>query len=259
MLRLPAALTVTLTLAACGGHTPTPRMAASPTPLPSVGSLRMVKPPVAVYNDQDGYLGVWVRLNRPIERSDITSGDYGDRIVSLAALQGESVFGSATADVRFPSCYSDGLYVGAAPATGKRIEVELKLGAKRSMKATATVQHGTHDTHPARQLGCPRDPDGHICPGTISAKHLTIRLETAYAAPCDVAREVMTSVGRWANPHWCQYQLCVTRHRMNRGFRCNAYFDNGGEGPPAWQIECEKGRAKVTAFADESYKDMSGS
>ena len=39
---------------------------------------------------------------------------------------------------------------------------------------------------------------------------------------------------------------------MNRGFRCDAYFDNGGEGPPAWQIECEAGRAKITAFADES-------
>jgi hypothetical protein len=251
--RLLTACSVVVALAACGRHGQTPEKSSpaagtpstASTPLPSVGTLRLVKPPVAVYNDKDDYLGVWVRLNRPIKRSDVT-GDY----VSVEALKGESVFGSATADIRFPTCYSDGLYVGPAPATGKRIAVELRLGPHRSLKATATVQHLTHDTHPARQLGCPRDPDGHICPGKISTKSLTIRPETAYRTSCAVAREVMTSVGRWANPHRCRWQLCVTKHRVNRGFRCDAYFDNGGEGPPAWQIECKKGRAEVTAFAD---------
>jgi hypothetical protein len=259
MFRLLAACSVAVTLAACGGHAPATGKASSAagtpsptaTPLPSVGSLRMVKPPVAIYHDEDAYLDVWVRVNRPIKASDISPDEYGDRIVSLAALEGESLFG-ASADVRFPTCYSDAIDVGAAPATGKRIAVELKLGPKQSLKATATVQHLTHDTHPARQLGCPRDLDGHICPGKVSTEYLTIRLETAYATSCDTAREVMTSVGRWANPRRCHYQLCVTKHRMNRGFRCDAYFDNGGEGPPAWQIECKKGRAEITAYADES-------
>jgi hypothetical protein len=46
----------------------------------------------------------------------------------------------------------------------------------------------------------------------------------------------------------------MTKHRLNRGARCDAYFDDGGEGTPAWQIECKKGRTKVTAYAGESYK-----
>jgi hypothetical protein len=218
--------------------------------LPSVGSLRMVEPPVAVYHEKDGYLDVWVRLNRPIKRTDITPDQNGDRVISLAALDAEPIFG-ASADVRFPTCYSDLFEVGDVPV-GKPIEVELKLGPGPSLKAAATVQRLTHETHPARQLGCPRDPDGHICSGKVSAEYVTILLETAYDTSCDAALAVMTSVGHWANPHHCQYRLCVSKHRMNRGFRCDAYFDNGGEGPPAWQIECERGRARVTAFADES-------
>jgi hypothetical protein len=253
MLRLLAACSVAVTLVACGGRTPVARnvSSATATPLPSSGSLRMMKPPVAVYHDKEAYLELWVRLNRPIMDSDISPNDYGDRIVTIEALQGESMFG-ASADVRFPTCYSDAVDPGPAPAAGKRITVELKLGPKQSLKAIATVQHFGHDTHPARQLRCPRDPDGHFCSGKIHAKYLTIELETAYAASCRVAREVMTSVGRWANPHHCQFRLCVSKHRMNRRFRCDAYFHNGGEGPPAWQIECKRGRAEVTAYADES-------
>ena len=60
----------------------------------------------------------------------------------------------------------------------------------------------------------------------------------------------MQSVARWVSDR-CYEHLCVSKHRINRGFRCDAYFDNGGEGFPAWQIECTKGRARVTAFADE--------
>ena len=118
------------------------------------------------------------------------------------------------------------------------------------MTATATLQYLTHDTHPTRQLGCPRDPDDHSCSGKVEAKYVTIEPKTAYATSCGVAREVTKSVGRWANPHLCEFTLCVRKHRMNRGFRY-AYFHNGGEGPPAWQIECSRGRAKVTAYADE--------
>ena len=259
MSRLLAVCSVAVTLAACGGQEPATRTASSATgtpsptatPLPSVGSLRMMKPPVAIYHDEDGYLDLWVRLNRPIKNIDITPDENGDRIVTLEALEGESLIG-VTPSVRFPTCYTDAVDVGAAPAEGKRIAVELKLGPTQSLKATATVQHFTHNTHAARQLGCPRDPHAHICPGKVSTKYLTIRVETAYRTSCRVAREVMTSVGRWANPRRCQYKLCVTKHRMNRGFRCDAYFDNGGEGPPAWQIECKKGRATVSAYADEA-------
>ncbi len=206
-----------------------------------------------VYHDKEGFLDIWVRLNRPIKNSDIRPDDNGDRVVTLEALQGEAL-SAASADVRFPTCYSDVLLVGQVPAAGTRITVELKLGPTQSLNAIAILQHVTHDPHPAGQLACPRDPDGHICSGKVNAKYLTIRLETSYAASCGVAREVMTSVGRWANPHRCKFQLCVSKHRMNRGFRCDAYFHNGGESPPAWQIECKRGRAKVTAYADESDK-----
>jgi hypothetical protein len=254
MLRSLAACSVAVTLVACSGHRVARRVSsATATPLPSVGTLQMVKPPVAVYHEKDGYVELSVRLNRPIEDSDLVPDEGGARYASIEALQGESLFG-ATADVRFPTCYSDAVLVGSVPAAGTHITVELKLGPGQSMKADAVFQHFTHDTHPVLQLGCPRDPDGHVCSGKIDAKYLTIEPETAYATSCGVARKVMTSVGRWANPHRCAFQLCVSKHRMNRGFRCDAYFHNGGEGPPAWRIECTKDRAVVTAYADESGK-----
>src|SRR5207244_290236 len=117
-----------------------------------------------------------------------------DGYEALEALRGESVFGSATPDVRFPTCYSDSFYVGPAPAEGKRIVVTLTVGDQPSVHATATVHHLTRDAHPARELGCPRDPDGHFCSGTLATKRLTIRLETAYATSCGVARAVMKRV-----------------------------------------------------------------
>ena len=163
-------------LAACGGdaarsasRTPAP----TATPLPSVGSLRMVKPPVVVYDDAGGYLDLWVRLNRPIKKSDLIPDSYGDRGVFLLALKAEPRYGAA-ADVRFPTCYSETLEVGDVPAAGTPIDVELTLGPGQGMRAKARLQYATHDTHPARQLGCPRDPDGHVCSGTVRGKRVAI-------------------------------------------------------------------------------------
>jgi hypothetical protein len=251
MLRLLAACSVAVALAACGANTGVARSVSSPAAAP-VPSLRMVKPPLAIYHEKDGYVELWVRLNRPIKDSDVGPDANGDRVTTIEALEGESMFG-ASADVRFPTCYSDAVEVGAVPASGKPVEVELKLGTAPSLKGTAHLQRFTRDIHPARRLACPRDPYGHVCAGKIDGKYLTIEPETAYGTSCAVARQVMASVGRWANPHRC-FQLCVSRHRMNRGYRCDAHFHNGGEGPPAWEIECAKGRAKVTAYADESGK-----
>ena len=69
-----------------------------------------------------------------------------------------------------------------------------------------------------------------------------MKLGTTYATSSATAHEVMTSVGRWANPEACRSNLCVRKHRMNRGFRCDAAFSNRGEGPDAWDIECVRGR-----------------
>jgi hypothetical protein len=248
---LLAVVALAATLAACGGEaarSASRRPAPTATPLPSVGSLRMVKPPVVIYHDAAGYLDVWVRLNRPIKESDLIPDSYGDRGAFLLALEAEPRYGAA-ADVRFPTCYSETLEVGDVPAAGTPIDVELTLGPGQGMRAKARLRYATHDTHPAHQLGCPRDRDGHVCSGTVRGKRLAIELGTTYATSCATAREVMTSVGRWANPEACRSNLCVRKHRMNRGFRCDAVFSNGGEGPDAWDIECERGRERITAYA----------
>ena len=226
MFRLPATCAVAITFAACGATAAPPKPASQ-----AVGSLRLMKPPLLLYHDKDAYLSVWVRLNRPIKSSDIRPDENGDRVASLEALDAEHI-GGMEPNVRYPTCYEVALDVGEPPAVGQPVEVELKLGPAQTITATGTMQRYTSDAHPERQLGCPRDPNGHLCRGDVTGTHLTISLWTAYRTSCRVTRAVMESVGVWADPRRCPCQLCVTRHRMNHGYRCEVALDNGGESPP---------------------------
>ena len=55
----------------------------------------------------------------------------------------------------------------------------------------------------------------------------------------------MRSAGRWANSGRCYETLCSGKHRMNRGYRCDAELI----GEAAWQITCTRGDRIVRGFA----------
>jgi len=236
-----------LLFSACGAQAAAPP---KPTPLPTAGSLRVVKAPIVVFYEQDGYVLVHWRFNRPLRASD-TSDELGFPSMTLDSL-GSDLDDEIEADVSRPTCYWSFVEVGDAPV-GQQTGVKINLAPGRTLQLTGTIVREEDHPHPEQELGCPRDPEGHSCGGTIRARHLTIRLGSAYGTSCATARRVFGRFGTWVNPEHCKWRLCVQRHRMNAGFRCDAWFDNGGEGFPAWTIECHKGRSKVTAYADQSY------
>ena len=54
----------------------------------------------------------------------------------------------------------------------------------------------------------------------------------------------MRSAGRWADSGRCYETLCAPKHRMNRGYRCDAEL----VGEAAWQITCTRGERIVRGF-----------
>jgi hypothetical protein len=249
MFRLLAACAVAMTFAGCAAQAP-PN--ASPQPAAqAVGSLRFVKPPLVLYNAKQQTLAVWVRLNRPLRHNVGHSGELANYRASLEAAGGEhDIPGMQYSPLR-PTCYSEWLWLGASPpqlSDRQPIDVSLKLSRTQSLTGTGTVKVSDDPTpHAEEQLGCPRARHTRACHGRVDGQYLTIGLAIAAYTSCPVARQVMQSVGRWANSGACYEHLCASGHRLNRGFRCAAALN----GEASWDIVCRKRRAEVRAYTAE--------
>ena len=112
-----------------------------------------------------------------------------------------------------------------------------------------TTESANVDEEALRQLGCPADSATRLCGDNwISDRHgMGILVRSATNASCRRAQAVMRSVNRWASSYRCYEKLCVTGHRMNRGFRCDVEL----VGEAAWQITCVRGDRIVRGYTAE--------
>ena len=115
---------------------------------------------------------------------------------------------------------------------------------------TASVEEETArsgDAQALRRLHCPSDHGAtRRCKGVEDATGLGgIDVRSATNTSCATARAVMRSAGRWANSGRCYETLCAGKHRMNRGYWCDAELI----GEAAWQITCTRGDRIVRGFA----------
>jgi hypothetical protein len=238
-------------LAGCGGAAVPSRPAVAPSPnAPS--SLRFVRPPLVVSAGDSGTVAVWVRLDRPLRDSDGAPQEYRGFNAYLEVPHTTADIPGLYRDDSRPTCFGQEL-VGSVE-DGQRVRVALVLGDGRRLTATTRAQvweSGDDVDRRARaRLGCPPSPDaGHErrCGGTVTGRHLTFSLGLSAFVSCGTARQVMRSVGRWANSLRCYERLCVTGHRMNLDFRCDAEL----VGEAAWAITCRDGRRVVRGYTAE--------
>jgi hypothetical protein len=228
----------------CGAVEPTRVERAQLGPPPP----QFVGPPLVLTSPGSG-LAVWVRLDRPLRDNEGALGEYppwGAGIEIHGAR--EDIPGMSRPD-RYPTCYSQHLDGRFEP--GEDVAVALVLSETVRITGTARVQlweSANREKEAVRQLGCPADSATRLCGAPISDRHgMGIWVSSATNASCRRARAVMRSVSRWANSLRCYEKLCVTGHRMNRGFRCDV--DIVGEA--AWQITCVRGNRIVRGFTAE--------
>jgi hypothetical protein len=228
---------------ACGADEPTRVTRAQGPPPP-----QFVLPPL-VYASSKGSLDVWVRLDRPLRDNEGALAEYPPwgAGIEVPGAQ-EDIPGLARDDVH-PTCYSQHLYGDIEP--GEDVTVTLVLSETVRITATARAQASEpphYGQEGLRQMDCPADSATLRCSGTVTATHLLgIGVRSATNTSCRRARAVMRSVGRWANSTRCYEKLCVTGHRMNRGFRCDAEL----VGEAAWQITCVRGKRVVRGYTSE--------
>ena len=251
-MRWMAGCSVVVVFAACGAE-PAPTIPAAPAAPRQADALRLVKPPLVTYSPEWGSLDVWVRLNRPMRHNLGHPGESADFGASLEAAGGEHDIPGLYRNHLRPTCYGEDLYVpreNAPLADGQTIEVTLVLGKDERLTAPATVRvlPKGESSDPVRELRCPSyqpgTPRARRCPGNVDGRHLTIGSVSAAGTSCRTARAVLRSVGRWADSRRCYDDLCAPKHRVNRGYRCEAALS----GEAAWDILCRRGRAEVRGF-----------
>jgi len=213
--------------------------------------LRFVEPPVVV--SQDGSIDVWVRLNRPLKHNTGHPWERDDHYASLEAAHGRHDIPGMVGDAGFPTCYSEDLYTDRKLQDGQALEVSLQLSDTQRVSGLGIVhvwEPGGKMPRAEKLLGCPRqlkgEPTRHRCHGRAGGQ-MDIAVVSASGTSCAVAQRVMESAGRWTDSQHCFEHLCVSAHRMNRGFRCNV----AQSGEAAWDIVCRKGRAEVRGFTAE--------
>ncbi|WP_147448053.1 hypothetical protein [Solirubrobacter pauli] len=252
-IRVASVLALSVTIGACGSVESAAPAAATATPDPA--GLRFVKPPVVVYAPEWGSVDVWVRLNRPLRSAVGHPGELDDTPASLEVAGGLHDVPGLLATFRRPTCYSESLYLPekAEPLqAGQPVEVALVLSEQHRVTGTATVQIAGDGAQPrpVRELGCPSQrpgaPPTRRCDGVVGSHSVSIGLVSATGTSCRRAREVLTSVSRWASSR-CFEDLCVARHRRNRGYRCEV----GRTGEADWDISCRRGRAEVRGYTSE--------
>lgn len=250
--RVASVLALSVTIGACGSVESAAPAAATATPDPA--GLRFVKPPVVVYAPEWGSVAVWVRLNRPLRSAVGPPGELDDTPASLEVAGALHDVPGLLATPRRPTCYSENLHLPekAGPLQpGQQVEVALVLSEQHRVTGTATVQVGDGARpRPVRELGCPSQlpgaPRTRRCDGTVGTGYVTIGVLSATGTSCRRARDVLTSVSRWASSR-CFEDLCVARHRRNRGYRCEV----GRTGEADWDIVCRRGRAQVRGYTSE--------
>jgi len=220
---------------ACGDVEP-PRVARAQGPPPP----QFVNPPL-VFTSHGSGVQVWFRLDRPLRDNEGALGEYR-RFEATIAIPGtvEDIPGLYRDDL-YPTCYSQ--YLDGDIPPGQDVNVALVLS--RTVRLTATVRAQLSgspnlDQEVLALLGCPANSATRRCDGSIGA----ISVRSATNSSCRRARAVMRSVSRWANSGRCYEKLCVTGHRMNRGFRCDVEL----VGEAAWQITCVRGKRIVRGY-----------
>jgi hypothetical protein len=209
--------------------------------------LRLVQPPLVIYNAEARSLDAWVRLNRPLKRNFGHPGEYAGKRASLElpGTNADFEFGLERAGYLLPTCYHEDLHLDQgqpALVDGQPVEVALRLDRDHRLTGTATVQVREDDSDAQEALGCPVSRRSQPCSGDAHGEYL-ITLVSAAGVSCATGREVMRSVARWATGH-CYRDLCARRHRRNRGFGCSIAL----AGEAFWDVVCRRGKQDVRGF-----------
>jgi hypothetical protein len=222
--------------------------------LMSATSLQFAKPPLVITTATGGTLEVTVELNRPLRFNVGHPEEHRGYRASIEAAGGGHDIPGVWRDAVRPTCYSEGLFVERTFAAGEPVEVTLVLSETEKLTATVpvTVVEPKDIFRGRALLGCPSRAPGEArvkrCRGSAPSRAFgVIGAESAQGTSCATARRVMTSVGRWASSSRCFRDLCVRKHRMNAGYRCEAALS----GEAAWEIVCRRGKQVVTGSAAE--------
>ncbi|WP_157592533.1 hypothetical protein [Solirubrobacter soli] len=228
-------------LAGCGGSEYVEE--AAPTRAPT---LHFVKLPLVLTSKGNG-VSVWFRLNRPLGDNEGALGEHPDYAASIEIDGTTPDIPLLYRDDLHPTCY--GQFLDGDVTIGQDVNVGLRLGPDERIVATATVQEETGasgDAQAVRRLRCPSDHGAtRRCKGVVDGRYIFgIDVRSATNTSCRTARAVMRSAGRWADSRRCYETLCAGKHRMNRGYRCDAEL----VGEAAWQITCTRGDKIVRGF-----------
>lgn len=224
-----------------GGH----KAAAASAP-----GLRFARPPVAVLTTS-GVIATAVRT---------TTALPGDGLGLGAALRTSRADPNAGSELeRIPGyrrCYANEAPIaGGQPlGVGEQVTVELTtesgvvLTASVPLTAAPSTKSEVVRRSLARTLGCTRGVSEQRCSGSVTGAILTIHVQRALGgATCATARAVFRRVAIWADSRRCFKDLCVRRHRINRGFRCSV----ARVGEADWTIACRRGKQSVRGSAAE--------
>ncbi len=222
--------------------------------LMSAASVQFAKPPLVLTTATGNTLVVTVELNRPLRFNVGHPEEYRGEGASLEAADGQHDIPGLWRDAVRPTCYSEDLYVERTFVAGEPVEVSLLLSETEKLTATVpvTVVESKDIFRGRALLGCPSRALGEArvkrCRGRAPARAFgVIGTDSAQGTSCATALRVMTSVGRWASSSRCFCDLCVRKHRMNAGYRCEAALS----GEAAWEIVCRRGKKLVTGSAAE--------
>jgi hypothetical protein len=221
-------------LAGCGEDT---YVEEEPTPEPTV---HFAEPPL-VMAGKGGGVSVWFRLDRPLADNEGALGEDPDFPASVEIEGTTPDIPLLYRDDLHPTCYAQDLY--GELTIGQDVNVALVLGPHERIVATAAVEEEkapSHEARALRRLRCPSDRATRRC----DDRYWEVTARSATNASCATARAVMRKVGEWADSSGCYETLCVGRHRMNRGYRCDV--DLVGEA--AWQVTCTRGKRVVRGF-----------
>jgi hypothetical protein len=250
MVRWAACVVLVVFVVACGSASGR-REVVRPT---STATLHFVGAPVAILGS-NGYVKVWVRLNRQLHHTVGVPGDYAGRAGRIEVQDTSQDWPGLLGYAFLPTCYSQDLSASDSFAqlpAGSPVEVSLVLDKTHRVTGTAALQLAD-DQRPQSseaQLGCPAKAPGKPRPRRCSDKIIVPRLAlsavSAAGTTCRRAREVLVEVGRHASGR-CYRDLCVHKHPVNLGYHCAA----GLSGEATWDVVCRRRHAEIRGFSAE--------
>lgn len=247
---LAGVLVAGLLAGGCGQAAPTPTGAASTGPAAPPDAISFGRPPIVVLT-RAGVMTTAVRTTTALPASGLgisatldTTGADPNRGSELERIPG------------YRRCYANEAPVKAdlRLRPGQLVTVELRTEdgvvtrARVPLRSATSASTATRRLGAARALGCVRGPREQRCTGSVAGNGLQIAIDRAFGgASCATARAVLGQVATWVDDGRCFEDLCVKRHRLNRGFRCTV----AKVGEADWTITCRRGKQSVRGSTSE--------